>query len=119
MFDVPSESESEISELWKDGKFDTLQKATELPELLESDSSQNGFSKGGSQNGFSRGGRGGGGRGGWGRDGGQGGFRNNDRSPRGGGRGRGNGGRGGGRGFKRKSDIDFDSPAQNKKIKFD
>lgn len=54
MFDFPSECESQVLNYWTDGKFDTLCKATELPELQEKERP------------FSPGGRGGRGRGSFG-----------------------------------------------------
>ncbi|XP_071128984.1 nucleolar RNA helicase 2-like [Mytilus edulis] len=108
VFDLPSEFESDVATKWTDTNFDTLQKATALPELLESESSNKGY-------GNSWGGGGGGGRGG-------GGFRG--RGSRGGG-GFGRGSRGGGRGMsngfsaqKRRIDTSNGEP-QNKKIRFD
>lgn len=108
MFDLPSEFESDVATKWTDTNFDTLQKATALPELLESESSNKGY-------GNSWGGGGGGGRGG-------GGFRG--RGSRGSG-GFGRGSRGGGRGMsngfsaqKRRIDTSNGEP-QNKKIRFD
>ncbi|KAK3579484.1 hypothetical protein CHS0354_028301 [Potamilus streckersoni] len=35
VFDVPSDLVSTLDEIWKDGKYDSLEKATQLPELLE------------------------------------------------------------------------------------
>ena len=77
VFDLPSELESVIENHWSDGRYDTLEKATSLPELLESSSRDSGGR--GRGRGFGSGG----------------GFRG-----RGGGRGRSNGGGGygGGRG---------------------
>lgn len=113
VFDFPSECESQVLNYWTDGKFDTLCKATELPELQEKERP---FSSG------ARGGRGRGSFGGRGRD-----FSSYNNRSRGGFGGRGSfGGRGGfggrgsfgGRGgFKRSGDFGEASP-QNKKIRF-
>nr|XP_034313148.1 nucleolar RNA helicase 2 isoform X2 [Crassostrea gigas] len=113
VFDFPSECESQVLNYWTDGKFDTLCKATELPELQEKERP---FSPG------ARGGRGRGSFGGRGRD-----FSSYNNRSRGGFGGRGSfGGRGGfggrgsfgGRGgFKRSGDFGEASP-QNKKIRF-
>lgn len=109
MFDLPSELDKVIEEKWTDGKFDSLKKATELPELLES-GSRGGFN--GPSNNYQngRGFQGGGGfRGGRGNSRGRG-------SP-GGGRGRGGGFNG--QNFNKRKSFDISAPSQNKKIKFD
>ena len=70
VFDLPSEFDSVIENHWADSAYDTLEKATSLPELLETisrDSGRGGRGRGrgfGSGGGFrGRGGFGGGGRG--------------------------------------------------------
>ena len=103
VFDFPSDLDSYIEDHWQDGKFDSLQKATELPELLESE----GFSspRGG------RGGRGGGFRGRGGGFRGRGGRGGGFRGGRGGSRGGFRGGRGGitiGGGDRQNKKITFD-----------
>ncbi|KAI0212097.1 Nucleolar RNA helicase 2 [Lamellibrachia satsuma] len=79
VFDIPSELESIIENHWSDGRYDTLEKATSLPELLESSSRDSGRGGGrGRGRGFGSGGgfRGrGGGRGRYGGGGGSGGYR--------------------------------------------
>ena len=35
VFDLPSELDSVVEDHWADGQFDTLTKATSLPELIE------------------------------------------------------------------------------------
>lgn len=93
MFDLPSVHDDEVEGCWHDGKYDTLEKATELPELLEE----------------SRG-VGGGGRGRGGRS-----FGN-----RGGNSSRGGAGRGGRFGtFKRNSFPSNGDSRPNKRMKFD
>lgn len=105
-FDVPSEYDSVIAERWVNGKYDSLEVATELPELQPQEQ-RSGYGGGGGYGGgrgrgggrgFSRGGgdrRGGGGYGG-----------------RGGGGGYSRGGRGGGGG------ASFGGPPQNKRTTF-
>ncbi|KAL5018873.1 hypothetical protein ScPMuIL_004595 [Solemya velum] len=106
VFDLPSELDQLIEEKWTDGKFDTLKKATELPELLES-ASRGGFN--GPSNGYQ------GGRGFQG-----GGFRGGRGNSRGGGRGRGGGGGfNGHQNFNKRKSFDLSAQPQNKKIKFD
>jgi len=48
VFDVPAENEDEMEANWQDGKFDTLVKATELPELAPQEFSSDRRSSGGS-----------------------------------------------------------------------
>ena len=62
-FDLPSELDSVVEDRWSDGNYDTLQKATELPELLEyqDNFSRNGYGGGGGGRGFRGNRRGGGG----------------------------------------------------------
>lgn len=93
VFDLPSEYDSVIQDRWTNGKFDTLEVATELPELLdEGNSSFGGRDSWGSRRdsggrgGFNHGRRGSGSFGTRGR--GTGGFRGRGRGF-GGGRGRG------------------------------
>jgi ATP-dependent RNA helicase DDX21 len=74
VFDIPTELESVIENHWADGRYDTLEKAESLPELLESSSRDSGRGGRGRGRGFGSGG----------------GFRG-----RGGGRGRYSGGGGG------------------------
>ncbi|XP_064617477.1 nucleolar RNA helicase 2-like isoform X2 [Liolophura sinensis] len=113
VFDMPSEHDEYIQNTWTDGKFDTLVKATELPELLESFSYRGGGGRGQGRGGFNRQGfRGGNGRGGYG--GNNTGYSNRGRF--GGNRTFQNGGT-----FKRKSNFGMaleNSPA-NKRVKFD
>ncbi|XP_048758389.2 nucleolar RNA helicase 2-like [Ostrea edulis] len=106
VFDFPSDCEAQVLDYWTDGKYDTLCKATELPDLQERERPFSSGSRGGR-------GRGGGGRGfggGRGRGGGRG-F--SDRTFGGSNRG-GFNGRGG---FKRFADRSGDFP-QNKRIRF-
>jgi hypothetical protein len=114
VFDLPSSFDEEVSSSWQDGKFESLEVMSELPEL-DDEGNFNGGGRGGGGGGFQSRGRGGrgsfrGGRGGNFR----GGFRNgseengnDDQNGSNGFRGRGRGGRGsegrgrGGRGFNR------------------
>lgn len=109
VFDFPSECEPQVLNYWTDGKYDTLCKATELPELQEKERPFSPGARGGR-------GRGRGSFGGRGRD-----FSNYNNRSRGsfGGRGgfSGRGGFGGRGGFKRSGDFGEASP-QNKKIRF-
>ena len=66
MFDIPSQLESVLEDHWQDGHYDTLIKATELPELVESEIVERPRNRGGRDGG--RGGRFRGQRGGGGRD---------------------------------------------------
>ena len=104
MFDVPTDEEPTLHKQWADGKFDSLTKAEELPELLDLET---GYGSGGGFRGGQRSGGGGFNR-----------FGSGSRG-RGGGGGWGNRGRGG---FNRNSGGSFrqaNGPAQNKKITFD
>lgn len=101
VFDLPSEHDSDVTDKWSDTTTDFLQKATELPELFESESNNKGY--------------------GGGRGVGYGGGRGNFRGQRGGhGFNRGSrGGYGMSNGFSgQKRKIDSFGGTQNKKTKF-
>lgn len=112
-FDVPAEFDSVIATNWVDGKYDSLEVATELPEL-QAQEQRSGYGGGGG--GGWGGGRGrGGGRGGGGRGGGRGYGDRNGGSRGGGGYSRG----GGGGGYSRNGGgASFGGPAQNKRTTF-
>ena len=62
MFDLPAECETQVLNYWTDGKYDSLCKATELPELQERDRPFSPGARGGRGRGRGRGSCGGRGR---------------------------------------------------------